>query len=647
MFTILPLTSDILAISLDSKSSPSISINLPEKAGGSHSHGWGFGWYPGDNASAMVIKNPAAHGERVLVDAITDWSNFRSTVFFCKIRGASKGYSHAEAQPFARSFAGRDFLFMHNGDLDKSELKKRQGSPTNLQEPLGKTDSELAFCTLLEQMHELGARRIADLDPEVLHSWFQRFDRLGSSDMYFSDGSSIACFHGTQSPKQMYYTRILPPDNQTTYESDAARIRLNDPRDAYRTALIVSSFPFNDNAASSDLDRDTPGSNNQPEKQLWQQMQPGQMIIVRRGTIISNSAVQHDQPVKTVKTINLTSVKPKVQPHAHPQVQQKTSAFMAQSQAEQAQAFILNVRAITQAPEGKSLSYRLFEIQHKTLYEYTEAVEHSTHVFRLQPTDDQIQEVVYSKLTISSPAEKIQYEDVFSNQSIHCIIDKPYRQLSVEAISHVKIFAAPPDDHSLSLRQTFIPLIWMPWQSQMMMPYLLPSELPESQLTELTQYAMSFVKRNDYRLLETIEDMTTSIFRDYKYVSSSTSLNTTPFEVYSSRRGVCQDFANLLICMARLLSIPARYRMGYIYTGTDYANKIQSDASHAWAEIYLPYIGWRGFDPTNACAVAQDHIRVACGRNYIDATPTSGTIYKGGGTETLTVDVKVRELKYD
>jgi transglutaminase-like putative cysteine protease len=184
----------------------------------------------------------------------------------------------------------------------------------------------------------------------------------------------------------------------------------------------------------------------------------------------------------------------------------------------------------------------------------------------------------------------------------------------------------------------------MPWQRQMMMPYLLPPELPESQLTELTDYAMSFVERNDYHLLSTLEDMNASIYRDYKYVSGSTSLSTTPFEVYTSRKGVCQDFANLFICLARLLSTPARYRMGYIYTGANYENKIQSDASHAWAEVYLPFVGWRGFDPTNGCAASQDHIRVACGRNYRDATPTAGTIYKGGGKETLRVEVQMREV---
>jgi transglutaminase-like putative cysteine protease len=92
------------------------------------------------------------------------------------------------------------------------------------------------------------------------------------------------------------------------------------------------------------------------------------------------------------------------------------------------------------------------------------------------------------------------------------------------------------------------------------------------------------------------------------------------------------------------LNVPSRYRVGYIHTGNKYENPNQGDASHAWAEVYLPYLGWRGFDPTNGVLVTQDHIRVACGRNYRDATPTSGTIFRGGGTETLTVQVRVEEI---
>jgi len=78
--------------------------------------------------------------------------------------------------------------------------------------------------------------------------------------------------------------------------------------------------------------------------------------------------------------------------------------------------------------------------------------------------------------------------------------------------------------------------------------------------------------------------------------------------VLHNKRGVCQDFANLMICMARLLNIPARYVCGYIYTGNTGEAIAQSDASHAWVQLYLPNIGWKGFDPTNGVLPATDHV---------------------------------------
>lgn len=155
---------------------------------------------------------------------------------------------------------------------------------------------------------------------------------------------------------------------------------------------------------------------------------------------------------------------------------------------------------------------------------------------------------------------------------------------------------------------------------------------------------MSFVERQDHDLVGTLKDINRTIYRDFEYTPASTTLQTTPFEVYTTRRGVCQDFANLFIAMVRLLSIPARYSVGYIYTGSDYENRRQGEQSHAWVEVYLPRIGWRGFDPTNGTLTGLDHIRVACGRNYSDASPTTGTIYKGGTGETLSVRVEVREI---
>ena len=607
------ITSDILALSFDSLSSPSIRVKLPETLYGSHPLGWGVAWYPNDNQASIVKKDPVARGADIQLEAMADWEIFRSTVFFCKAKGAAKGYTHHETQPFSRSFAGHDWLFMHNGDLDKARLATLHTDKSRFLEPVGSTDSELAFCYLLGKMMETDARKLSDVAPETLIGWFHQLDALGSADMCLSDGRTVACFYGTNSTRKLYYTRHQPPDDAVSFHSESILLDLKDPRDTYRTAFMVSSSPFD------------AGS--------WLTMQPGQLLVVSRGTITWNSHPNNHQ-LALFPTLNI--------PNAPTQQSQNFGAMQAeQSQLHQS---VVNLRSITQTPEGEILAYRTFELTHTTEYEYTEPVEHSTHTFRLQPVEDPIQETLKTSFMVSSEGEEIRFEDVFGNQSIHYSINQPYTKLTITSVSLVKVFAMPPDDHSQSLRRSVIPLGWMPWQSQMMTPYLLPPELPETQLRELTEYAMSFVERNDYKLMETLKDINLTIYRDYKYVPGATSLSTTPFEIYTARQGVCQDFANLFICLARVLSIPARYRMGYIYTGANYANKIQSDASHAWVEIYIPYVGWRGFDPTNGCMVKQDHIRVACGRNYNDATPTAGTIFKGGGTETLSVSVTMNEV---
>ena len=569
----------------------------------------------------MIIKDPSARGTQVFTERLTDWSNFRSNIFYCKVRGADSGYNQAETQPFSRSFAGTDWLFMHNGDLDKTALTKTFNGDVRLLEPIGGTDSELAFCNFLARMHEHGARSLSEVDPAEILSWFRRFDQFGSADMYLSDGQTTCCFQGSQSPKKLYYARLMPPNNRNALTSEPIRVAIDDPRDAFRTALVVSSVPF-------------PTGH-------WIEMQPGQLLMINRGAIIWNSALAGETSPPQIRQTDLDN-RHAIHPHQPaPPIQVLTQA---PPRFPISQEFVTSTRAITQTLEGRSLVCRVFDITHNSHYRYAHPVERSTHLFRLMPVDDLVQEVVHSKVLLSTAAEEFQFEDVFGNQSVHCEIHQLYHELVVTATSRVKIFEAPPDDHSLAMRQTSIPLIWMPWQRQMMSPYLLPPELPETQLRELTNYAMSFVERNNYHLLRTINDINLSIYRDYEYVPGSTQITTTPFEVYSLRRGVCQDFANLFICLTRLLSIPARYRMGYIFTGAHYQNKIQSDASHAWAEVYLPNVGWRGFDPTNGCQVAQDHVRVACGRNYIDATPTSGTIYKGGGAESLQVDVKMEEV---
>lgn len=634
------ISSDILAFSFDGLSSPAIDLKFrkgPQK--GEHTLGWGLAWYPGDNKAAIVAKDPSARDTKSLRDAMGDWDSFRSTVFFCKVRGAASGYTHLETQPFSRSFAGQDWLFMHNGDLDKTAMARLHFNKSIFLEPMGRTDSELAFCFLLGKVQDYGARTLGEVDHQVLLSWFLQLDDMGSADMVISDGTTVAAFYGSQSETRLYFARVKPPHDENGYQADAASFALNNPRDTFRTALVFSSTAFRDDD--------------------WKPMQKGQLIIARRGQIAWTNKKdtprqpeqahqpQHEQDghLQGVVVPPALSRGMPSRPFADQQAQaQQLSITQSLQQMKGVQHNILNTRSLTHAPDGSPLTYRLYDVVHATEYSYENEVEHSTHSFRLTPVEDSVQEVLNATLSLSVEGEDMRFEDVFGNQTIHYSIIKPYRKLTVSCRSLVKIYGRAPDDMSPDKRQHFIPLTMMPWQHLMMEPYLRPPELPETQIQELLIYAMSFAERNGRHLMDTLNDINQTIYRDFRYVPGSTTLKSTPFDVYATREGVCQDFSNLFICLARLLGIPARYRVGYIFTGANYENKIQSDASHAWVEIYVPYLGWRGFDPTNGIRTNQDHVRVAAGRNYLDATPTSGTIYRGGGKETLRVQVTMNEV---
>ncbi len=620
---------EILALNFDCMGSPSISFPSGDNTKALKTPGWGFGWYPNDDYGASIVKDGMAKDTQTLLDTLKDGTSFRSTMFMCKVKGIGRQYTQHDSQPFRRSFGGYDWMFLHNGQLDSHALKEIQTDTSGILEPVGQTDSELAFCFLLGKIMQASAKALTDVDGNELLEWMQQLDQLGSADFVISDGRSMAVYHGKNSEAALYTHRVLPSEKPPLFESDLICLDLEDPRDSLRTVFMVTSFDFMGN--------------------VFDPVKPGQLIIVRRGAVYWNSQPD-DQKTKVPANIPSENEEGGRESDLFVTQQAEQSQTSAQtvSQGEASQesfSNIINIKSLTHDLEGIPLSYRFYDISHLTEYRYSVPVEHSSHTFRLQPVEDPTQEVVHATLELSVDGEMLPFEDVFANHSIFYDITRNYSQLMIKMKSRVKVYASPTDDHTPVMRRSQIPLVWMPWQRQMMLPYLLPPELPETQLRQMTDYAMSFVKRNDGHLFDSLMDINKKIYEDFSYVPGITFLETTAFDVFSLRKGVCQDFANLFICLCRLLNIPARYRVGYIYTGGDYENKMQSDASHAWAEVYLPYIGWRGFDPTNGCLVERDHVRTACGRNYRDATPVSGTIFKGGGTEQLKVEVQIKEAQ--
>ena len=287
-----------------------------------------------------------------------------------------------------------------------------------------------------------------------------------------------------------------------------------------------------------------------------------------------------------------------------------------------------------------SLATRRLRVRHGNHYAYDQPIARSAHRLHLRPIHDRRQTLVSHRLQISPDAQPIEFEDVFGNWTTRFEIEQPYRELSIVAESVVELLDADPFDFAKLSPRSMFPVTWMPWEFKVLAPYLAPIELAETQLREIYDYAMSFVTANHGDLIETLFAINLALFRDFTYVPGSTSLETTPFDVLLGRKGVCQDFANLMICMARMLNLPARYVCGYLFTGNTGESRARSDASHAWLQLYLPNVGWKGFDPTNGVLPDTNHIRMAVGRHYRDTAPTAGTLYSPA-QEQLTVDVEV------
>ena len=614
----------LLAMSFDGAASPSITLKaiINPKEERDQPYGWGFAWYPAQTSSALVVKDPTSIGDNPLTKLLRDWERFASTVFLCHLRGAARTLQEQDTHPFSRSYAGRDWVLAHNGDLFGDLSVELPLGDEPVFEPVGRTDSEHAFCWLMRNVREAHARRLADVGWSTLLGWFRKLDSLGTSNFMFTDGVDLVVYSDSEGYNGLQWARLTPPHATTRLETHDIEIDLQDAEDRSRTLVVVATQPMSVGT--------------------WTPIGASQMLVLRRGAVVFDSNADPATRAHGVTRSGPRSVPPGPIAPSIPMLEVATQIpgrTVAPPRPSHDRVSVLSNARRSQPTDARTLS-----VIHDTRYRYEKPVERSAHLYRLRPVHDIHQEVLQHELTLTLDGLRRDYEDVFGNRVTGTEIEEPYSELRITSRSVVRLL--PGGAHQLlSPRRRFtIPLVWMPWQRQMMLPYLLPPELPETQLTELYEFAMAFVARQDSDLVQTLLDLNLTIYRDLAYRSGSTTLETTPFDVYCNREGVCQDFANLLICLARLLGIPARYRVGYIFTHGVYENQVQSEASHAWAELYLPWTGWQGFDPTNGCLVGRDHVRVACGRNYRDATPTSGTIYKGGGFETLSVDVRVEEI---
>jgi transglutaminase-like putative cysteine protease len=172
---------------------------------------------------------------------------------------------------------------------------------------------------------------------------------------------------------------------------------------------------------------------------------------------------------------------------------------------------------------------------------------------------------------------------------------------------------------------------------------LLPSTFAEPTEALRTLAAEWKITRRDDPL-SMLHEISRNVFNNFEYLPRSTKVDSPIDVALGARRGVCQDFAHIMIALARMVGIPCRYVSGYLCHGDE--PEIGSDernapsATHAWVEAFLPRLGWVGFDPTNDLVANDRHIRTALGRDYADVPPTHG-VYRGKTESELSVAVHV------
>ena len=262
-------------------------------------------------------------------------------------------------------------------------------------------------------------------------------------------------------------------------------------------------------------------------------------------------------------------------------------------------------------------------ISHLTSYVYGTPATSVIQMLRLTPRNHDGQYVARWRIDVSIDCRLDQHEDAFGNLTHTFSTDGPFSDLAVMVEGEVEtrdtqgivrgtVERFPP---SLYLRATAL-------------------TTPDA---DICAFAAASRDAEDGNVLNLLHHMLERLHDDMVYDTDPTQVATTAVQAFALKRGVCQDLTHIFIAAARSLAIPARYVGGYFHRddGVD-----EQEAGHAWAEAFVPGLGWVAFDAANGLCATDAHVRVAVGLDYLGAAPLRGTRYGGGG-EVMSVKVRV------
>jgi transglutaminase-like putative cysteine protease len=275
----------------------------------------------------------------------------------------------------------------------------------------------------------------------------------------------------------------------------------------------------------------------------------------------------------------------------------------------------------------------IYSVRHVTKFRYKPEVRESMMELRMQPLSDERQRCLSFSLDVRPAAALMQYRDAHGNVVHHFNIAGGHSELSVKADALVEVTSGSATETSGSWSDLNA-LVAREDHWEMLLPSTFARPTPT-----LEELAKEIDLERSRTPFEVVHKIMRGIHEKFSYVPNSTAVDSPIDHALSERKGVCQDFAHIMIALVRSVDIPCRYVSGYLFHSNGDQGSAEG-ASHAWVEALLPGSGWTEFDPTNNVMSGERHIRVAIGRDYADVPPTRG-VFKGGAESELSVSVAV------
>jgi transglutaminase-like putative cysteine protease len=267
------------------------------------------------------------------------------------------------------------------------------------------------------------------------------------------------------------------------------------------------------------------------------------------------------------------------------------------------------------------------KISHETIYRYDRPTGGVIQTLRLTPRNHDGQYVVDWRIDVSENCHLAQHEDAFGNITHVFTAEGPFDELRLLVEGEVE--TQDTDGLVRGAVERFPPSLF----------------LRETSLTRgdpaITAFAAQTRQAAEGDTLKLLHALVDRLHNEVVYDTDPTHVATTAAEAFALKRGVCQDVTHIFITAARNLGIPARYVGGHFHRAD---GTVEQEAGHAWAEAFVPDLGWVAFDPANGVSATDAHVRVAVGLDYLGAAPVRGTRYGGGG-EALEVAVRVHQTR--